>query len=81
MRTLLLTILVVAAYLAGWVSHREWNKRNVEEAIMKGIQRVGGPVDVQFQETGRIMTLRGQNDDEVSEMKEAVRDISSAASK
>lgn len=81
LRTLLAIMMLAASYFAGWVSHREWNKRNVEEAILNATQRIGGPVKVESpKDAPEMLILRGQKD-EVAEMEEAVRDIDAAARK
>ena len=73
--------MIAAAYFSGWVSHREWNKRNVEEAILNATQRIGGAVKVETPKNApQMFILRGQKDD-VAEMEDALRDIDAAARK
>lgn len=83
LRTLLVIMAVVASYFAGWASHREWNKRTIDEAILKATQRVGAAGQVQV-ETSKVVPggfiLRGKKED-VAEMEKAVRDIAAAARK
>jgi len=81
LRTLLTITMLAASYFAGWVSHREWNKRNVEEVILNATDRIGGPVIVEAPPYAPdVHILRGPKGD-VEEMKEAVQDIDAAARK
>ena len=73
--------MLAASYFAGWVSHREWNKRNVEEAILKATERIGGPTTVETADDAPgMLIVRGRKDD-VAEMENALRDIDAAARK
>lgn len=41
----------VAAYTAGWLSHREWNRRHLAEMISKAAKVAAGvPVQVEYVE-------------------------------
>ena len=75
----MLMVLVAAAYCAGWVSHRQWNKKNVEDIILDAGQRIGGPVKVETAAPGVIMS-RGKKHD-VDEMNKALRKVDGAARK
>ena len=39
-RFLLLTTAVICAYISGWMSHREWNKSNVDSVVSEAISRI-----------------------------------------
>jgi len=81
LRTLLGLLMLAASYFAGWVSHREWNKRNVEEAILKATERIGSPTTVETADDApEMLIVRGRKDD-VAEMENALRDIDAAARK
>ena len=41
LRAMLVLTLLVAAYAAGWISHREWNQRNLIHAGYRGGERTG----------------------------------------
>ena len=32
LRSLLIVMTLVATYIAGWISHRTWNRRNLDES-------------------------------------------------
>jgi hypothetical protein len=81
LRTLLGMLMFVAAYFAGWVSHREWNQRNVEELIRNSAKQIGGPTTIETEDDAPgVLIVRGNRHD-VLEMKAALGDIDSAARK
>jgi CHASE3 domain sensor protein len=81
LRTLLAMLVLVATYFAGWVSHRQWNRRNVDAAIQSAMRRIEGPVQVETpKDAGQVFILRGRKDD-VAEVDEAIRDVDAAARK
>jgi hypothetical protein len=78
MRFLLVLIMLVASYWAGWVSHRSWQSRNIEQAIDDALQQVNGPVQVEkVDELGVVMLRGGQAD--VEAMQRGINKIESAA--
>ena len=78
LRSLLLVILLAAAYSAGWVSHRSWNQRNTQQAISDAVQQIGGPVEVESVDKLDVLILRGPRQD-VEEMQGAIGEIEAAA--
>ena len=40
LRSLLIVMMLGAAYGAGWISHREWNRRHLSETISGALQAV-----------------------------------------
>jgi len=75
LRTLFLIMLVAAAYCAGWISHRAWNRRNTEQAIIEAMRQVNGPVRVE--KAGDVMMLKGRKSD-VEATEEAIDKIQAA---
>ena len=78
-RTVLAIVMLAAAYFAGWVSHREWNMRNIDEAVVNAARRIQTSVDIETP-TPELIVLTGREDD-VENMQEAIRDIDNAARK
>jgi hypothetical protein len=81
LRTLLTILLLAAAYWGGWVSHRAWNKRNVDEAILNAAQRLGDSAEVEaVTDAPEMIILRGAKDD-VEAMEDSLQRIEAAARK
>ena len=76
LRFLFLLMMLAAAYFAGWVSHRAWNRRNTERAILDAMQQVQGPVRVE--KAGDGIMLKGRKSD-VEATQQAIGKIQAAA--
>ena len=71
LRSLLIVMALVAAYAAGWTSHREWNRRH---------QAANGPVQIEFLEGTDVFVTRGRKKD-VDKVMAIIGEIEDAASK
>jgi hypothetical protein len=78
LRFLLVLIMLVASYWAGWVSHRAWQRRNIEQAIDDALQQVKGPLQVEKVDELDVVVLRGGQAD-VEAMQRGINKIESAA--
>ena len=78
MRFLLVLIMLVASYCTGWVSHRSWQRRNIEQAIDDALQQVNGPVQVEKVDDLDVIMLRGRQAN-VEAMRGGINKIESAA--
>ena len=63
LRSLLVAMMLVAVYIAGWMSHRSWNRRNVEETISRAVEEADLPVKVEFIEGTDVFMSRGRKED------------------
>ena len=63
LRAMLILTLLVAAYAAGWISHREWNQRNLIRSITQAIEAANAPVKVEIVEGTDIFMTRGRKED------------------
>lgn len=80
LRTLLVAVMLVAAFSAGWVSHRSWNRRNVDQAISDAIEQIGGPVQVERAKPTDVLIIKGSQQD-VQKMEAAIGDVQAAANR
>jgi hypothetical protein len=79
LQTLLLMMALVAAYTAGWISHREWNRRHLAESISKAMKAAAdAPVQIEYVEGTDVLMTRGRKED-VERMTTIVSDIEEAA--
>ena len=78
MRFLLVLIMLVASYCAGWVSHRSWQRRNIYQAIDDALQQVNVPVQVEKVDDLDVIMLRGRQAN-VEAMRGGINKIESAA--
>jgi hypothetical protein len=70
-------MMLAASYFAGWVSHRAWNRRNTDQAIIEALRQVHGPVRVEAGDLDVLM-LKGRKPD-VEATEEAIGKIQAAA--
>ena len=77
-RFLLVVIMLVASYCAGWVSHRSWQRRNIDQAIDDALQQVNGPVQIERVDDPGVIILRGRSAD-VEAVQGGINKIESAA--
>ena len=75
-----LLMMMGAAYGAGWISHRQWNRRHLSETISEALQSEDIPVKVEMIEGTDIFVTRGRKEDVdeampiVNEAKEAAQE-------
>ena len=60
---MLVVMMLAAAYGAGWVSHRSWNRRNLIESMSSMIDTLDGPVRVDQLEGSDMLITRGRKED------------------
>jgi hypothetical protein len=77
LRSLFLIMMLAAAYFAGWISHRAWNRRNTEQAIIDALRQVEGPVRVENAGDSDVIMLKGRKSD-VEATEEAIGKIQAA---
>jgi hypothetical protein len=70
-------MMLVASYFAGWISHRAWNRRNAEQAIIEALRQVNGPVRVERAADIDVIMLKGSKAD-VEATQEAIDKIQAA---
>ena len=63
LRTVLIVFLFVASYFAGWVSHRTWSRRQVEEIIADTVRALGAPIQVEKVNDLDVLILTGPKED------------------
>ena len=79
LRSLLVLMALVAAYAAGWMSHREWNRRHLEETLSTIVESAnGGSVQVESVEGTGVLLTRGRKED-VERVNKIVNEIENAA--
>ena len=78
LRFLFIIMMLAASYFAGWVSHRAWNRRNTEQAIIDAMRQVHGPVRVEKAGDLDVLMLKGRKSD-VEATEEAIGKIQAAA--
>ena len=71
-------MMLAASYFAGWISHRAWNRRNTEQAIIDAMRQVNGPVRVEKAGDLDVIMLKGRKAD-VEATQEAIDKIQAAA--
>jgi hypothetical protein len=71
-------MMLAASYFAGWVSHRAWNRRNTEQAIIDAMRQVHGPVRAEKAGDLDVLMLKGRKPD-VEATEEAIGKIQAAA--
>jgi hypothetical protein len=72
--------MLVASFCAGWVSHRAWQRKNIEQATVDAMLQLGGPVRVEKVDGLDVMMLKGHKAD-VEAMQGAIGKIQDAAQK
>ena len=77
LRSLFIIMMLAASYFAGWVSHRAWNRRNTEQAILDAMRPVNGPVRVEKAGDLDVIMLKGRKAD-VEATQEAIDKIQAA---
>lgn len=77
LRLLFIIMMLAASYFAGWISHRAWNRRNTEQAIIDAMRQVNGPVRVEKAGDLDVIMLKGRKAD-VDATQEAIDKIQAA---
>lgn len=82
LRALLVTLLLVAAYWSGWVSHRAWNQKHVSETMLRAFKEVETkyPVEVETVEGTGVFMTRGKKED-VEKAQQILEQVEAAARK
>jgi hypothetical protein len=73
-------MMFVAAYFAGWMSHRAWNRQNVADTISRAVEEANIPVKVDHLEGVDVFVTRGRKED-VEKVTAIIDDIEDAARK
>jgi hypothetical protein len=80
-RSLLFIMLLVATYFAGWVSHRVFHNRNLNENISAAVRAIDDKnVEVEAVESLGITRVKGKQED-VDAVKTAIESVHAAAAK
>jgi hypothetical protein len=70
-------MMLAAAYFGGWISHRAWNRRNTEQAIIEAMRQVNGPVRIERARDLDVVMIKGGKA-EVEATQEAIDKIQAA---
>jgi hypothetical protein len=80
LRSILLIILLVATYLAGWVSHRAWHNRNLQRNIADAMdQLTNSQVDMVTVDDLGVIILKGPPKLDVQKAETSIGKIHEAA--
>jgi hypothetical protein len=80
-RSLLLVMLLIATYFAGWVSHRVFHNRNLNENISAAVRAIGNKnVEVEAVEELGVTIVKGKKED-VDAVKTTIGKVHAAAAK
>jgi hypothetical protein len=80
-RSLLFTMLLIATYFAGWVSHRLFHNRNLNENISAAVRAIDNKnVEVEAVEGLGVTIVKGKKED-VDAVKTAIGRVHAAAAK
>ena len=64
LRSILLIMMLVATYMAGWVSHRAWNNRNLQENIDDAMDQLSNSqVSVETVDDLGVIVVKGKKPD------------------
>jgi hypothetical protein len=77
LRSLFIIMMLAAAYFAGWISHRAWNRRNTEQAIIEAMRQVQGPVRIERARDLDVVMIKGDKAD-VEATEDAIGKIQAA---
>ena len=78
LRSLLTVMMLVGAYIAGWMSHRAWNRRHVAETVSQALNNADFPVDVEAVDGTQILVTSGRKED-VEEAVPVIEEVQQAA--
>ena len=80
-RSLLLVMLLVATYFTGWVSHRLFHNRNLNENISAAVRAIDNKnVEVEAVEELGVTIVKGKKED-VEAVKTTIGKVQAAAAK
>ena len=62
---MLILVSLVAAYWAGWASHRAWNRRNLAETMRPFLEKVQAdyPIKVETIDGSDVYMIKGKQED------------------
>ena len=81
LRSLLLVMLLIATYFAGWVSHRLFHNRNLNENISAAVRAIDNTnVEVEAVEGLGVTIVKGKKED-VEAVKPTIEKVHAAAAK
>ena len=81
LRSLLLVMLLIATYFAGWVSHRHFHNRNLNENISAAVRAIDNKnVEVDAVEELGVILVKGKKQD-VEAVKTTIGKVHAAAAK
>ena len=79
LRSLLLIVLLVATYCAGWVSHRAFHNRNLQENIEAAIREIETKnAELEMNQLGTTV-ITGKSKSDVEAVASAIEDVHTAA--
>ncbi len=81
LRSVLLLMLLVATYIAGWLSHKQFHNRNLEENVADAVKRIENKkaeVEV-VDELGGLTIIRGKSNQDVTEVISSIDQVKEAA--
>ena len=80
-RSLLLVMLLIATYFAGWVSHRLFHNRNLNENISAAVRAIDNKnIEVEAVEDLGVTIVKGKKED-VEAVKTTIGKVHAAAAK
>ena len=74
-------MLLIATYIAGWISHKRFHNRNLDENVAAAIQLIESKraqVEV-VNELGDLVIVKGESDQVVDDVVSAVNEVQRAA--
>jgi hypothetical protein len=81
LRSLLLVMLLIATYFAGWVSHRLFHNRNLNENISAAVRAIdNNNVEVDAVEKHGVILVKGKKED-VETVKPTIGKVHAAVAK
>ena len=82
-RSVLVVMLLVATYIAGWLSHKQFNNRNLDENVSAAVKRIDNmqaQVEV-IDELDGLTVVRGKRSQDVKDVISAIEQVKDAAEK
>jgi hypothetical protein len=80
MRSVLLTMLLVATYVGGWLSHKQFYNRNLDENVANAVKLIESKrAEVEVVDELDLSIVKGRTAKDVSEVVSAIDQVKSAA--